>query len=629
MSGLAGVLNLSGEPVSPLLIQRMTDAIAHRGPDGEGYYTEANLAIGHRHLRVFDRAASIRNPLLGRDRMTALAFDGTILNFHELRQSLEDKGNEFQTHADTEILLYGYREEGIDFIRRINGAFALALWDARQKRLYLTRDRYGMKPLYYWFDGNTLLFASEIKAILTHPNVSAALHLNGLNEYFTFQNLLQENTLFQGIYLVPAGTIIWMNESDRLLHRQRYWNFDFTHPLSSLTLEEAAEESASLTERAVKRSLLSDAPLGGYLFADSIPKSLVSLASRYMPFVYTFTFGFHQPEISSGEPPNDDRAEAEMTAHAFKTEHYGMVINSTDIQRSLPRVVYHLEDLRLGMSYHDYYLARLASKFVRACLAPHGGNELFARYPWRYYHTIQKLNQDDYIRQYYDSYQHLVSDREKSALFTEDLFRNVSPAHPYEQFRDIFLTGGFLQYDSPEEQIAGSLYFECKTFLHGSFLLSDRISSAHGIQLRYPYMDNEFVDYCQTIPIRLHLGDLTKIRRIDENVLRKLRFYRQQREDERDVFSLMMKSIIPPQLAQREKLGVATPDEIWFRGKNLPYVRDILLNPRAASRDYLRSAFLHRIVEEHAAGTKNHRLLIWALLCFEWWCKIFLEKYPV
>ena len=197
MCGIAGIFNISGEPPDPAVLKRMTDAIAHRGPDGEGHYVDGGVGLGHRRLAIIDLSDAARQPMSNETGTIWLTYNGEIYNFQELRGELEAKGHLFKSRTDSEVIIHGYEEEGIDFVMRLNGMFAFALWDGRKGILHLVRDRYGIKPLYYRFDGKTLIFGSEIKALLKHPGVSVELNYDALNEYFTFQNLFQYHTLFK------------------------------------------------------------------------------------------------------------------------------------------------------------------------------------------------------------------------------------------------------------------------------------------------------------------------------------------------------------------------------------------------------------------------------------------------
>jgi len=625
MCGICGVFNLNGEPVSHALIRSMTGAMVHRGPDDEGQFIDVNIALGHRRLAILDPSPAGHQPMLTADGQVALVYNGEIYNFLHLRGELEALGYRFRSHTDTEVLLQGYEAWGIDVVKKLNGMFAFALWDGRKRRLYLVRDRYGIKPLYWTMAGKSLVFASEIKSILAHSKVSADINPDALNEYFTFQNLFRYHTLFKGINLLQAASIRWVSESEPELQRHTWWDYNFTDREERMSFEEAREETSRLFKQAVTRQLISDVPVGSYLSGGMDSGSIVAVASSSIPRLATFTCGFDLSAVTGVEANFDERREAELIACHFKTEHYQQVVNSSDISWALPRLVWHLEDLRLGMSYPNFYVSRLASRFVKVCLSGAGGDELYAGYPWRYYRVSGAVGRDDYFRQYYSFWQRLVSDRDKKdGLFTNDIRRQVKEWDTFRTFSRVFTFNEQLKYDAPEEHIANSLYFEIKTFLAGLLLVGDKLSMAHGLEERVPFLDNDLVDFSQRIPIGHKLMNFEQIKRMDENETRKLRRY-QATSEGKNVLRQAMTDILSAEILKRKKQGFSAPDESWYRGESLAYVQEILLNKRASYRDFINPRYVKQVVEEHVAGRKNHRLLLWSFLSFEWWCKIFLD----
>ena len=629
MCGICGVFNVNGEPVSHSLIRSMTEVMIHRGPDDEGRFIDVNIALGHRRLSILDPSPAGHQPMLTSDGQVALVYNGEIYNFLTLRGELEALGCQFRSRTDTEVLLQGYETWGIEVVKRLNGMFAFALWDGRKRCLYLVRDRYGIKPLYWTKVGHSLIFASEIKSILVHPKVVADVNPDALNEYFTFQNLFRYHTLFKGINLLQAASIRWVSEAEPDLKRRTWWDYNFTERDEQISLPEAREETARLFKQAVTRQLISDVPVGSYLSGGLDSGSIVSVASSVIPRLPTFTCGFDLSSVTGVEANFDERREAELIACHFKTEHYQQVVNSSDISWALPRLIWHLEDLRLGMSYPNFYIARLASRFVKVCLSGAGGDELYAGYPWRYYQVSGAVGRDDYFRQYYSFWQRLVTDRDKKEqLFTGQMQRQIREWDTFRIFSRVFTFNEQLKYDTPEEHIANSLYFEIKTFLAGLLLVEDKLSMAHGLEERVPFLDNDLVDFAQRIPIHHKLANFNDIKRMDENETRKLRRYRSSSEG-KNVLRQAMSKMLTDDIVQRRKQGFSAPDESWYRGESLAYVKSILLNKRAAYRDFINPRYVTRIVDEHVAGKKNHRLLLWSFLCFEWWCKIFLDRVKI
>ena len=626
MCGLAGVFNLNDKPVTTQLLKKMGEIIAHRGPDGEGLFIDENVGLVHKRLAILDTSEKGAQPMPSRDGRYVLVFNGCIYNYLELRQKLRAVGHSFHSSSDTEVIVEGISAFGISFFEELNGMFAIACWDKQEKKLYLSRDRFGIKPLYYWFNGETLVFASEIKAILQHPSYKMDVDLGSLNEYFTFQNLFTFRTLFKGVTMLPpANTVVMERTSTGVKHRS-WWDYDFSKPDNGLSFEEAKIETERLMEQAVARQMVSDVPVGSYLSGGMDSGTITSIASKYVPRMSTFTCGFDMSEVTGVEANYDERRDAELMANHFKTEHFEQVMNAGDLRWSLPKLVYHLEDLRVGMSYPNYYIARLASKFVKVCLQGTGGDELFGGYPWRYYRVFDSLDQKQFFNQYYGFWQRLVPDDEKASLFQKDIFNKIDLSEPRAVFERVFTFNHKLKYDSPEAHIQNSLYFEAKTFLPGLFLVGDKLAMAHGLEERFPFMDNDLVDFAQKIPIRFKLGNLTdEINRIDENQSQKKGVYRDF-DDGKKVLREAMKDYIPSKITQRKKQGFSAPDESWYRGENASYVRELLLNRKeTVSSEFIDPNYIEKIVKEHTEKKINHRLLIWSFLNFEWWCRNFLN----
>jgi asparagine synthase (glutamine-hydrolysing) len=626
MCGITGVYNLNGEAFSLHHLKLMAEAIAHRGPDGEGYFVEENIALAHKRLSILDTSARGAQPMSSKDGNWVITFNGCVYNFMELKQELMRKGHEFVSTTDTEVISEGLAAYGPEFFERLNGMFAIAAWNRKEKCLYLSRDRFGVKPLYYWFSGKTLVFASEIKAITKHPDYKMELNKQALNEYFTFQNLFSYRTLFQNITMLPPANTVRIDAlSKDVLHRS-WWDYDFTQADENMTFEEAKDETERLFKQAVTRQMIADVPVGSYLSGGMDSGSITAIASKQVQRLTTFTCGFDMSSVTGVEANYDERRDAELMANYFKTEHYEQVINAGDLSWSLPRVVYHLEDLRVGMSYPNYYISRLASKFVKVCLQGTGGDELYGGYPWRYYRIFKSLNQKDFFNQYYDFWQRLVPDGDREQLFTPTVRKEVDFNEPREVFERVFTFNSKLKYDTPEQQIQNSLYFEIKTFLPGLLLVGDKLSMANGLEERFPFLDNDLVNFAQKIPVRHKLGNLETQKRIDENEFRDKRKVYQEFDDGKNVLRKAMLNFMPEKIINRKKQGFSAPDESWYRGENADFVKELLLNKKTVSSEFIDQSYIQKIVNEHVNDKINHRLLIWSFLNFEMWCRLFLNN---
>lgn len=628
MCGIVGVYNLDREAVFRDDLKKMAEVINHRGPDGQGYYVSNNLGLAHKRLAILDTSDRGAQPMGSKSGRWVIVFNGCIYNFSELKHELKTKGHTFQSETDTEVICEGLDAYGVSFFERLNGMFAIAAFNVTEEKLYLSRDRFGIKPLYYWFNGKTLCFSSEIKAIIQHPDYKIDVDLKALNEYFTFQNVFSYNTLFKGVTMIPPANTIEINVNTTYIKHNSWWDYDFTKTDENMSFDEAKSETKRLFKQAVARQMIADVPVGSYLSGGMDSGSITAVASKYVDRLSTFTCGFDMSSATGREANFDERRDAELMANYFKTEQFEQVMNAGDIRWSLPKLVYHLEDLRVGMSYPNYYISRLASKFVKVCLQGTGGDELFGGYPWRYYKVFDSLNQEEFFDQYYEFWQRLVPDSDKKELFTEEVFENIDVDEPRRVFERVFTFNDKLKYDTPEQHINNSMYFEIKTFLPGLFLVGDKLAMANGLEERFPFMDNDLVDFAMKVPVKHKLGNLTKeIEQIDENKTsdeKKSLSYREF-DDGKNVLRKAMADFIPDEIINRKKQGFSAPDESWYRGENANYVKELLLSNDTVSTKYINKQYIHKIVREHIEEHVNHRLLIWSFMNFEWWCRIFLK----
>lgn len=619
MCGVAGYLNRNGAPADERIVAAMRDALAHRGPDGKGMHIDGPLGLGHRRLSIIDLRTVASQPMHSPDGRWTIAFNGEIYNFRELKAELDKAGWSFRTRSDTEVLLAGCVIWGVSALaRRIDGMAAFALWDAQERRLHLVRDRYGVKPLYLWRTPDRLAFASEIKAFLVHPDFRVRVNQAALREYFTFQNLFRPHTLFEGVEHLPPATILTVDRNGE--RRETYWDYDYSTP-EPVDEQEAVATLEKLMAQAVERQLVADVPVGAYLSGGMDSGTLVALAHPHVPRMQTFTAGFEMSRIEGNETLFDERRAAELMAYTYKTEHYEQVINAGDIRWSLPRVVWHLEDLRLGMSYPNYYIARLASKFVKVCLSGAGGDELFGGYPWRYYRVFRSLDRDDYLSSYYGFWQRLTTADDRKRLFGAAA---DDEAEMFDVFKSVYADAPGLSFDSPEDHISASLYFECRTFLSGLLLVGDKLSMASGLEERFPFLDNALVDFATRLPARHKLSDLEHMLTVDEDAVRKKLLAEDSFAGGKSCLRQAMAHVLPSEIMDRRKQGFSSPEASWYRGENAAYVRDMLLGKDLASTEYLDADFIRDTVEAHMSGKKNNRLLIWSLLSFEQWCRVFL-----
>lgn len=619
MCGIAGLIHLDGAPVSGVVLRRMTDAIAHRGPDGEGHWVDdcGSVGFGHRRLSIVDLSPAGHQPMISADHRHVLIFNGEIYNFRELRAELESEGWWFRSQCDTEVMLNALAAWGERAIGRFNGMFAFAWWDRRARRLVLARDRYGIKPLYYTIKNQRLAFASEQKGIFAAGGFFGAIDQSALMEYFTFQNIFTDRTLSAGIRLLPPGHVATLDLGHKKpeLRLRKYWDFEFSEPAAPKRDEEYREELDHLFRRAVTRQLMSDVELGSYLSGGMDSGSITAVAAQSFPYLKTFTCGFDLSSASGMELGFDERARAEAMSYHFKTEQYEMVLKAGDMERCMPAMARALEEPRVGQSYPNYYAAKLASKFVKVVLSGAGGDELFGGYPWRYYHAVVNDDFEHYVDKYYVFWQRLVSNTELKDLLSP-IWSNVAHIQTRDIFRDVF-RGHETSPNSPEAYINHSLYFEAKTFLHGLLVVEDKLSMAHSLESRVPFLDNDLVDFAMRCPTHLKLNNLSEVVRINENEPAKSHAHFQRTNDGKQILRDVMSRIIPKSVTQAEKQGFSAPDASWFKGESLEYVRSIVMSNSALLWEFLDPTATRKLVNEHLDGTRNRRLLIWSLLNIE------------
>jgi asparagine synthase (glutamine-hydrolysing) len=486
----------------------------------------------------------------------------------------------------------------------------------------LSRDRYGMKPLYVSQQGNTFSFGSEQKAILKLPGFKRKLDKPALFEYFTFQNIFTDRTLLEDIQLLPPGNYatLNLNSSKPVLRYIQYWDYDFREPSDPASDKEYQEELDRLFQQAVNRQLVADVELGSYLSGGMDSGSITAIAAKSFPYLKTFTCGFDLSSASGIELSFDEREKAEAMSYHFKTEHYEMVLKAGDMERVLPMLAWHLEEPRVGQSYPNYYAAQLASKFVKVVLSGTGGDELFGGYPWRYYRAAVNDSFAQYTEKYYNYWQRMMNDQQLKNIFTpiwddvghistRDIFKNVFKNHKED-------------FETPEDYINHSLYFEAKTFLHGLLVVEDKLSMAHGLETRLPFLDNDLVDFAMSCPVNLKLNNLADEVRINENEPgNKPHKFFQKTRDGKQILRDVMKHHIPELVTQAEKQGFSAPDASWFKGDSIEFVKRILLGGNSKIYSFLDKSTVETLVQEHLNGTENRRLLIWSLLNVEQWLK--------
>lgn len=617
MCGIAGIFHRRGKPAQQAALAPMVSAIAHRGPDGDGHYNAGPVALGHRRLSIIDLSQASSQPFHSADGRYHLTYNGELYNYRSLRNELQAKGIHFQTDGDTEVLLQSMIHWGEAALLKFNGMFAFGLWDSVEQTLLLARDRFGVKPL-YWSElaDGTFLFGSEVKAIQAYPGFRSSLDSKGLVEYLTFQNIFTDRTLYHGVQLMPQGSVFKVSK-DRVTGPTAYWDFNFQEPENPPSDTELLEELDFLFRQAVSRQLVSDVDIGSYLSGGVDSGSITALAAAELPYMKTFTVGFDMSSASGVELAFDERTKAERMSYLFKTEHYEAVLKAGDMERSLPLIVKHQEEPRVGQCYPNWYATKLASKFVKVVLSGAGGDELFGGYPWRYYRAAAKADFAAYADTYYDFWQRLVPNESFDALIKP--LGESAKVDTREIFRGVFdgvRTKGRLR---AEDCLNLSLHFEAKTFLNGLLIMEDKLSMAHSLETRVPFLDNDLADFAMRLPAHLKVKNLKEVVRMDENKPAKGETYFAKTKDGKLALREVMTRYVPDEIANAVKQGFSAPDASWFKGESIDFVRRKLLGPEPEIAEIIDVDVMHDLVEDHLSGTKNRRLLIWSLLYLNEW----------
>ena len=480
MCGIAGIVGFDKKPVCPIALQRMCDTMSHRGPDdagfvffrlGEGKQDEGgywcefvdpefarqnehlppfggtyfddemskssfSVGLGHRRLSIIDLSHRGHQPMSSSDRRYWVIFNGEIYNFPELRDKLLCLGHVFRTRSDTEVLLHLWEEYGEAALSQLNGMFGFALYDQRQNKLTLARDRFGVKPLYYAVSNEYLLFASEPKAILASELIDRSIRPESVVEYFTFQNIYSRNCMFEGIKLLQPGECLQfdVNRFEQPTPKSYVRTASEADPSFSNT-SEIANEVAVQFGKAVERQLISDVEVGSYLSGGMDSGSIVSVAGRKLNRLLTFTCGFDLTNVNGIEQGFDERSLAEQLSFLLQTEHYDVVLHAGDMPAAMEKITWFVDDPRVGMCHQNWYVAKLASKFVKVCLAGAGGDELFGGYPWRYLKGLAADSYRSFDDAYFAYWHRLLPQGELTSLFSDNLndFNHV----PREAFDSI------------------------------------------------------------------------------------------------------------------------------------------------------------------------------------------------
>ncbi len=624
MCGICGSFDLSGAPADRDVLSRMTGALRHRGPDGDGLLIDGEVALGHRRLSIIDLDGG-RQPLGNEDGRLQVVFNGEIYNFVELTRELEKQGHQFRTRSDTEVIVHAYEEWGAGCVTHFNGMFSFALWDSERHELLVARDHLGIKPLYYVQLGSRILFASEIKALLVDPACPRELDPEALAELFTFRYVPSPKTLFREIRKLPPGHLLRV--SARGLEVTRFWTSIPTE-VSERPENELIEEYQSLLEDAVRLQLRSDVPLGLFLSSGVDSAGLLAIMAEHSPSpIRSFTIGFEGGHLTN------EVEDARKVAERFGAYHEFMMVGPDDYMRYYDRYLWDLEEpVGNETAAAFYFVSQLTSRHVKVALTGQGADEPWAGYdryrgaqlsayysrlpvpitaglaqvlsriPGRFERLSRgalALGERDVLTRFAKVYSFFSAEM-KERLFNTALKERLSP-DPYQARAALQR----IQCDvAGRDPLSQMLYIDTRSNLPDDLLMvADKTAMANSLEARVPYLDYRLVEFVERLPTRL------KLKRGRAKYLHKR----------------ALEKWLPKDVVWRKKRGFANPVEHWFRVQMRPFVEECLLSGDSASRQYFDQEYIAEMLRLDREGTRQYRRHLYLLVSFELWHRQFLR----
>lgn len=630
MCGICGILNLDGHPISRDAIHSMCTALIHRGPDDEGVYVSSqskpSAGLGHRRLKIIDLTEAGQQPMANEDSSVWLILNGEIYNYQQLRKDLKDKGHQFRSNTDAEVVLHLYEDFAENCLSYLRGMFAFAIWDERKGKLFLARDRLGQKPLLYYHDNHHLCFASEFSALLASGLIDRNINDKAIDQYLTFGYVPAPATIYNGIFkMLPGHYGIYQNGQ---FNPHKYWDLDYSHKMA-ISEKEAAQEVIRLLKEAVSLRLVSDVPLGVFLSGGLDSSAVTALMSQLSNRVRTFSIGFDEADFNELEY-------ARAIATRFSTDHSEFMVEPKALE-ILPLLVDHYgEPYADSSAIPTYYVARETRKYVTVALNGDGGDESFAGYD-RYlamvlaqsYNRLPTILQDGLKRAiitivpdglnfkkrrkrlrrflenaslpFYSRYCNWISimnDTEKRKLYSENFKEKLRSDKPEDWLRDYPNLSGDI------ELVDHLMAIDIKTNLANDLLVKmDIASMANSLETRSPFLDHKLMEFVAKLP-----ADYKIKRLIKKYILKKA-----------------IKDLIPKKNLHRRKMGFAVPAGEWFRNDMKGFLSEILLSQAFLNRGYFRPEVIKNMVKQHMEKQVDHTFPLWALLMLELWHQRFMD----
>ena len=627
MCGIVGIVNNSNRPVEQGLLEQMNCSIVHRGPDEDGSYLKENVGLAMRRLSIIDLASG-RQPIHNADKSKWIVYNGEIYNYQEIRDDLEARGHSFYTNSDTEAIVHLFDEEGPECLRHLRGMFAFAIWDERDRSLFIARDRVGKKPLLYSHQPNgDLIFGSEFQALLKHPAISREVDLDALDDYMSFLCVPAPKTAFKQIRKLEPGH--WLRWKDGQIETQRYWRPDFSKKIK-ISEEDAIDETTRILRESTRLRMISEVPLGAFLSGGVDSSTVVALMAQESDRpVKTFSIGFEEQDYS------------ELKYARRVAEHVGAEYNEFVVKPNALEVLPTLVD-HYGEPYADssaiptYYVSRETRKHVTVALNGDGGDESFAGYE-RYsammiaelYGRIPRVVRKAFIEspigllptselkrsrvrdakrffraadlprgQRYTRWMSTFDSETKSEIYTEEFRRETR-----SRDASVILDEWFAKANG-SGVLDAAMMTDQMTYLPNDLLVKvDIASMANSLEARSPFLDHKVIEFAASLPESLKM----------------------QRFETKSLLKKVAARLVPREVIYRRKMGFGVPIGKWFRGEMRDFVRDSLTSPTALGRGIVRRESVERYVNEHINGERDHSSQLWTLLMLELWFRRFID----
>jgi len=627
MCGICGKIATDKEhSVRPAIVRRMMDALYHRGPDDEGIYVDARAVLGHRRLSIIDLNTG-HQPISNEDGTIWIVYNGEIYNFRELKEQLAQGGHVFSTNTDTEVIVHLYEQYGEECVSRLRGMFAFAIWDQRKQRLFLARDRVGIKPLYYVVTGDSLIFASEIKALLVDPSVKREVDSEVIDIFLTHLYIPGSDTLIRGIKRVPPGHyLIFENGKVKL---NQYWDLQFANNSRNGNAKLAAEELTDLLRKTIEDHMISDVPVGILLSGGVDSTGVLSfVVEQNDREVKTFTIGF------DGEQFEDERVYARIAAQRFRSEHHEMTITPRDFLEFLPNYVWHMEEpVCEPPAVALYYVSKMAREHVKVLLSGEGGDEAFGGYQnYRNMLWLERLKQMGQTWQgvgkrifsecarvsrlrRFEKYSFMMNAPLEDYYYSRtagpfSFFNRSKPEMYSKEFGEKVRNGCSTRYvHALFAHMAGKplldkmLYVDTKTWLPDDLLIkADKITMANSLELRVPLLDHRLLEFAAGLPASYKVRNFTT----------------------KYILKRALDGRIPEEIVNRRKTGFPIPVESWFKNELKDFVRGILTDRRTLERGYFDKSFLQALIDD-SSRSGDHVPEMFCLLTLELWHRCFID----